>query len=415
MKFFSLVIVSFLALAAANAHAQDSDFFVDQEIVNRAPMPTAPESQPDNRVQHLPAPPAPEHSPSGWDVLPIISYAPETSLAFGAYGDTYFRIGHATEDSRPSYVAAAVVYTTLNQVMVDLYPEIWLDGDRFLLRAQPSYRRMPDFFYGIGNKNPKSNEEAFTLHYYSHEIEFRTRVYGHFFVGPREEFQVQELLSAVPGGQLLHGDIPGTEKGYRSGFGAVFLYDSRDSTLYPHRGGYHELLVMTFQPWMGSSWQYSRVNADLRQYIPLFGNHVLAAELFTDFNAGNVPFNQLAMIGGANRERGYFEGRFRDKNAVSFQAEYRIVPLYCPVHDGVSNVSNEHSKLYDPCRFGIVAYAGIGEVFDRFEHFRMNGLHWSVGGGLRYALNPAEHVHVRLDVGVGADSWGLYVNVLEAF
>ena len=111
--------------------------------------------------------------------------------------------------------------------------------------------------------------------------------------------------------------------------------------------------------------------------------------------AGDVPFNQLAQLGGVARMRGYFEGQYRDKTYAMTQVEYRIMPLFW--------------------RLGAVLFAGIGEVAGRFRDFDLAHLKVSVGAGLRYALDPAERIHIRVDAGVGPGTWGLAVNVLEAF
>jgi hypothetical protein len=45
----------------------------------------------------------------------------------------------------------------------------------------------------------------------------------------------------------------------------------------------------------------------------------------------------------------------------------------------------------------------------------LQGLKPSLGSGLRYAIDKKEKLNLRLDVGFGHHSYGLYFNITEAF
>jgi hypothetical protein len=62
--------------------------------------------------------------------------------------------------------------------------------------------------------------------------------------------------------------------------------------------------------------------------------------LFSSFS-GNVPYRMLPTLGGSKYLRGYYKGRFRDKNLILIQQECRM-PLYK--------------------RLGIAVFGGVGEV-----------------------------------------------------
>jgi outer membrane protein assembly factor BamA len=129
--------------------------------------------------------------------------------------------------------------------------------------------------------------------------------------------------------------------------------------------------------------------------VRLGAAHSLAFEGFLDVTAGEVPFHQLPMLGGVSRMRGYYEGQYRDRTYAMVQAEYRWMPAFW--------------------RVGFVAFVGVGEVWNRWSDAGSGTPKVAAGLGVRYALNVPERIHVRLDVGVGPGTWGLYVNVLEAF
>ena len=72
-------------------------------------------------------------------------------------------------------------------------------------------------------------------------------------------------------------------------------------------------------------------------------------------------------------------------------------------------------RLELPKRFGLVAFAGVGEVARALDDFNMQNLLPSVGAGLRYTLAKQNHINLRLDFAVGRDSQAFYVSIGEAF
>jgi hypothetical protein len=92
--------------------------------------------------------------------------------------------------------------------------------------------------------------------------------------------------------------------------------------------------------------------------------------------------------------RGLYEGRYRDKNVIAAQLEYRL-PMWR--------------------RFGAVAFAGLGEVAPKIGNFELKSFKHTAGLGLRYQLVPAEKINLRMDFGWSKDSSGFYVALTEAF
>jgi outer membrane protein assembly factor BamA len=338
---------------------------------------------------------APPREASSWNALPLLSYARETGLAVGGFGVVYFRVGGAPAESRPSYVAAAAMVTTRLQVLVDVYPEIWWDDERWLVTAQVAYRRFPDYFFGVGNQTREADRELYTLHSVWARTDVRRKLWGGLFAGLRHEVQWHELLELGRAPLLTSGTVRGAEGGTRHGLGPTLVWDTRDNTLSATRGTYVQSSLLVFDGLLGSAWDYVRFTLDARQYVSLAPTHSLAFEAFLDVTGGDVPFHQLPMLGGVSRMRGYYEGQYRDRTYAMAQAEYRWMPAFW--------------------RVGFVAFVGVGDVWNRWRDARWDTVKVAAGLGIRYALNVPERIHVRLDVGFGPDTWGLYVNVLEAF
>ena len=117
--------------------------------------------------------------------------------------------------------------------------------------------------------------------------------------------------------------------------------------------------------------EYQLITTDNRFFKKINENNVLAAQVLGEFNfGGDVPFNQLSYMGGESIMRGYFKGRFRDRNQVAAQLEYRFLPL----------------KLGFTDRIGATIFTGVGEVFDDWNEIEMKKLKWSGGAGARFLL-----------------------------
>jgi outer membrane protein assembly factor BamA len=104
------------------------------------------------------------------------------------------------------------------------------------------------------------------------------------------------------------------------------VYDNRHNVLNVRRGFFSELAYLNYNKRWGSAFNFHYVTFDSRLYRPL-GKQVLALQLAGNFTTGDVPFNQLALIGGETIMRGYYLGRYRDRSYLATQAEYRWLPF----------------------------------------------------------------------------------------
>jgi outer membrane protein assembly factor BamA len=122
---------------------------------------------------------------------------------------------------------------------------------------------------------------------------------------------------------------------------------------------------------------------------------VIALQTYDVFISGEAPFQMLGMLGGSYWMRGYYLGRYRDRNMITAQVEYRF-PVWW--------------------RFGAVGFAGAGDVASDAGKFRADRFKHSVGCGVRFMFDTRERINARLDFGFGSDdNAGIYAMVLEAF
>ena len=120
---------------------------------------------------------------------------------------------------------------------------------------------------------------------------------------------------------------------------------------------------------------------------------IIAAETRGTFNSGDTPWALMAMTGGSYSMRGYYDGRYRDKNKIETQIELR-----------------QHVWR----RNGITVWGGAATVFDRFHAIRSDRLLPNYGVGYRWEFK--KDVNVRLDYGFGKHGQsGFLFNINEAF
>ena len=218
---------------------------------------------------------------------------------------------------------------------------------------------------------------------------------GHWYLGLEVDYEglskvnFDWLENNQPSGYILGED------GYRNlGLGLGLIYDTRHNVLNVRNGFLSEIGYLLYEPMWGSTNRISTLFIDNRAYFKVKKRNVLAFQMIGQFSQGEVPFNQLSMIGGEMMMRGYYLGKYRDKNMFGIQSEHRWLPF-------------KFSK-----RIGAAVFAGVGSVspnlnFDKFL--------WSAGGGLRVLLFPKRDIFTRLDVGFNPDGYGIYLFIGEAF
>jgi len=336
----------------------------------------------------------PEQKRSGILFIPVLYYTPETKTAFGVAAQYYYRERGSEMSGRPSTIVPAVIYTQKNQIMADISGQLYWKRETYRLDGELGYSKYPDKFYGIGNDTPEDAEEDLTPRYINLRVNVQRRVYSELNLGLGYEFQHSKLLEVEEGGLLDAGSVSGSDGGTVSGAGIFASWDTRDNIFYPSSGSYHQLSASVFGSALGSDFSFNRYQLELRQYLGML-SHVLALQGQVTIATGTPPLQQLALFGGGDLMRGYYEGRYRERSMIAFQAEYRVVPIWW--------------------RLGLAAFAGLGDVAHDVGDFRLSDFNYSLGGGIRYLLSREEGITVRLDFGLGEGSSGVYITLGEAF
>lgn len=356
--------------------------------------------------------------------LPLIYYTPETRLAYGAALTATFRFQRDTDASRlttqpadsvvirPSQITFGVAYTQNKQLLFYLPFQIFYDRNRYFFTGEAGYYRYNYYFFGVGQREVP--RELYGVNYPRIRLNAFRQVAnlnrGKLYAGLRYQYEDFRVTTTEPGGLLTTGTVPGGRGSRLSGGGLGLFYDSRDQVFFPRRGLVADLTGLirnratAINP-ADESTSFGRYAADVSSYHALGVHTMLAINYFASFTAGVAPFNAMSLLGGTKRMRGYYEGRFRDKNAALVQAELRF-------------------DVYK--RLGAVVFGAVGIVGNDQQVLRTDDPKTAYGAGLRFTVNRRDHLNIRVDYGVGStpytdetgksvSSGGLYVTIGEAF
>jgi outer membrane protein assembly factor BamA len=324
--------------------------------------------------------------------FPFIFYTPETGLAGG--GTVLIYVRGEDPEARPSVISPIFIYTAKKQTLSYLSGEVYLDDERWRLGAMGGYTKFPNTFWGVGNDAPDSDEEDYTPRTSTGSLSVERLVASALYVGGRLDYGKRTLLEVETGGLLDTAAVPGTLDGHVMTAGVSLSRDTRDSTTYPRAGGMYNLLFAVTGGGLGGDYDYRTLNLNFTSYRQLAERSVLALQLVAEARSDTPPFDLLPQLGGDMLLRGYYGGRWRDRNMMACQAEWRG-PLWRSLSQ--------------------VVFVGAGQVGRDLGDLDLGGLHVAGGWGLRFPLNKAEQLNLRMDWGFGSDSSGFYMSLGEAF
>ncbi len=327
---------------------------------------------------------------------PTLAYAPETNFEFGFSSVLLYRAKRDTAN-RLSEVSSFAFGTLEKQFGGFIDHAIYTNRDQFFFLGLIKYQTFPLAYYGIG----PSTAPKVSANISASEFRFRERalikLLPSLYTGPEVDLELMQNVSFdIEEPETFNYPI-GRNGFFDLSLGWGILYDNRHNLLNVRDGLFAELAWLSSQPQWGSTFSFNSLFADLRFFRPVGERNVLAFQLYGQFTDGTVPFNQLALMGGERLMRGYYLGRYRDKNLIAGQTEFRMLPL-------------PFAK-----RWGFSAFASAGQVAPNFAGFQVNKIRWTAGLGPRFLIFPKKDVYTRFDIAFTSEGSGFYFFIGEAF
>ena len=367
-------------------------------------------------------------------VLPNISSNPTNGFVFGVGGTFGWYMG-SKENTRVSAAPFTVALTSKKQLISFVKSNIYTKEDNFFLQGDWRFYLYSQPTYGLGTNSPDTmnipagfhwdgeggdlDSAAFPMKFNYirfHEIVNR-KIVKNFYVGIGYHFDYYYSIRD----EKFHMGTTDTlwtphsfysrmynydTTGYMlSGLSANVVYDSRDNQANPYKGIYANINYRYNLNFLGSGSDCSELWMEFRTYVNLSKNkprHMVAFWIFGDFNVtGHMPYMTLPNLGGDQRARsgrGYTNGRFRGKNLVYGEVEYRF-PIW-PCSNIIGGVVFANATSTDNPDRDVALFKYIQPA---------------VGFGLRIMINKYFRTNINLDFAIGSKSSGFYFSGQETF
>lgn len=297
------------------------------------------------------------------------------------------------ETTPPSFAGLIGLATTNGSWGAGFGSKLHLSDDAWRLTAGAVYLDIRFTFYGIGQAADEGvplREKIVPI-----RLEGLRRVASHVYLGLRAQYSKVSIgldFDSLPPDFAPFVKDP---KSFQEVMLApIFEYDSRDDQMYPTRGVLVNASASFFDSAIGS-------DSTMQNYSTLItwqhgwgkGNHVIAASVQGCYSTGQVPLDQLCMVGSIDGLRGYETGKYMDRTQVTMQAEYR--------------------QRFG--RFGFTTFAGAAQIAPTPGDLSTDNLLYAAGVGLRFQLLKRFPLNYRTDVAFGKDGATFYFSVGEAF
>lgn len=326
-------------------------------------------------------------------IAPQFDRAPETGILTGIY---YLQLYKTKKDSaqRTSNTETFLSVTEKKQYLAEFNETVLFAEEKYILRGSSILTRYNEYFYGIGNNVDLKRKDTIEFNNFQTSQRFTKKINQRFFFGAQYQYIQTFNLAYKDNSILQNTNVIGLNGSHTSGVGPVFLYDTRDNVINSRKGAYLDISALFVRRIFGSSTEFINFTLDGRKFWKFYKNNVICFQVILNYNIGNVPFRQLALLGSDIMMRGYYMGAYRDKTMACGQVELRI-PVW---------------------RFiGLVLFGAVGEVAPDLKSFNTAQIRLAGGFGLRFMLIKHERVNVGGDLGFGKNSKALYFGSGESF
>jgi len=332
--------------------------------------------------------------------LPVLGYSQETELEFGATGIYSFYVNKADTNIFTSNINAVTSFTTEKQINLKLETDVWTTGNDFHYIAAIRYKKYPFNYYGIGDQTLVSDKAMLIQKFIQFNLELEKKIVRSYYAGINAKFENFDFKNEGQNDSFDPNTVYGGNGGKYLAFGISQSYDSRNSNTETTRGLYGRMKY-AYAPafWGGDNYTGGILSVDVRAFFPIHKKLSLGIQsIFETLASKNTPFYLTRQLGNDEMMRGYYQGRYRNKNYLASQSEirYRIHP-----------------------RVGLVAFFGAGTVYA--NKIDLSHLKFSGGGGARYFFDLEHNSSIRLDYAIGEKNpgekrqGGFYLALGQAF
>lgn len=339
-----------------------------------------------------------------FSILPAAGYTLQTRLAAIISSNVAFYT--SKKPNTPiSIINASAFYTQNKQFTVPVQVSVWNRKGTYNLLGDIRYMKYPQSTFGLGSNSSLTDEDPLDYQYVRLYQYVLRKISGHLSAGIGYNLDHYWKVSEKGLASGLSSDFSKYGSGNTatsSGYSAHLLFDSRTNPINDKNGMLALISYRNNVTWMGSNSNWQSLTSDIRKFISLDHSqkNVLALWLYSWIILdGKPPYLDLPSTGWdrfTNTGRGFIQGRFRGKNMLYAESEYRF------------NITRNGL-------LGAVLFANA-ESFSDASSLKLQKLQPAAGFGIRVKLNKKSDTNIAVDYGFGTQGMrGLFVNIGEVF
>lgn len=334
-------------------------------------------------------------------VLPGFGYSQLTGFTVLVDGNISF---YTYPNTNISVIKMTPEYTQKRQFTPILTMSIWSKNNRYNFVSDWRYYKYHIKDFGLGSF---TNEDVFNQFSYRflrfHQVLSRA-ITPDLLIGVGYNYDKHYHLKLLDNQLITNAESYGISRSaVSSGIVLNALFDSRRNENSPVAGGWYGNISFTHNTKaLGSSTNYNSLYADFRHYVafPKNSKSILALWNINWLTfGGKAPYFDLPSTlwdTYDNAGRTFIQGRFRGKNMLYYEAEYRFNILKNELLGGALFINSQ--TFAEPSS-------------NRFSRFL-----YGYGGSLRTKVNKKSNVYFILSYGAGSGgAKGFFFNLGEVF
>jgi len=320
--------------------------------------------------------------------VPTFGYSPETKTYVGVV--SLFTIDlYQDSITRSSNSKVEFNYTWNKQIILETEWNYFFKDEAWFTQGLLHYSKYPDVYYGIGDNTSTSAEVNFESTRIKANIDLLKNIKNKWFAGVGLSYFNFDNVNYTSSKMIY----PELKEASSWGLKMILLKDSRNNILTPTKGAYLKF-VNSFN---FSHTFYDQIILDVRQYYS-FGNkqnQTIAGRFYQSSVLNTPPFYDYSLMGGDKLVRGYYFGRYREKNLTTLQMEYRLNLFW---------------------KIGLATFGGVSAIYPDLSSMGKINAKPNFGCGLRFLVDKKENTSLRFDYAIGSnDQSGFYVSFGESF
>lgn len=305
-----------------------------------------------------------------------------------------------------SVVYTSIEYSQRGQLATYLFWNIWTKGNKLNILSDIRYDLYSQKTYGLGGHSKLADADRIYYNYFRFYQLFQKKFAHDFLAGVGYNldyyFNIKDHNAINNHIATPFYQYDSSSQNKASGIVVNVLHDARRNSNNPVNSNYANIIFKQCYTYLGSDRNWQSLYFDFRKYIkfPENSKNLLAFWNFNWFTFGNKPpYFTLPGTGGdtyENSGRQYIAGRYRSKNMLYLESEYR----FTVTRNGL---------------WGGVIFANMQSVTN-IQNNKFDNLKGGFGGGFRLKVNKKSNINLIVTYGFGASgTQGLFFNLGEVF